>query len=223
MLLLRWPRICADADSDSHGNHFSDGHANRDRDSGRGQSNTQSERHAKSISPADSFGDSDAKRNAQSKRYANTERDSWRRHTHADCRTDRRSTAEPFHARTRADRRRSPDWRLRYHWVEAKTVVIRAIGPSLSRFGVPGALADPILDLFDANQNLIQENDNWREGQEADIIASGIAPSDDRESAVILTLEPSAYTAVVSSSTGANGVGLIEVFDLDRAVGSVLG
>ena len=101
----------------------------------------------------------------------------------------------------------------------AKTVVIRAIGPSLSGFGVPGVLADPILDLFDANQNLIQENDNWREGQEADIMSTGLAPSDDRESAVILTLQPSAYTAVVSSNTGTNGVGLIEVFDLDPAVG----
>jgi hypothetical protein len=104
----------------------------------------------------------------------------------------------------------------------AKTVVIRAIGPSLSGFGVPGALADPILDLFDANQNLIQENDNWRQGQEADIMSTGLAPSDDRESAVILTLEPSAYTVVVSSSTGGNGIGLIEVFDVDPAVGSIL-
>jgi hypothetical protein len=90
----------------------------------------------------------------------------------------------------------------------AARVVIRAIGPSLAQHGVNGALQDPVLDLRDANGMLIRNNDNWRDSQQAEIEATGLAPGDNAESAIIATLPPSAYTAIVA------GVGLVEVYHL---------
>jgi hypothetical protein len=104
----------------------------------------------------------------------------------------------------------------------AKTVLIRAIGPSLRFFGVQNALANPSLELFDLNQNLVQQNDDWRQQQEADISATGMAPTDDRESALLITLQPSSYTAVVGGTNNTTGVALVEIFDLEPDVGSVL-
>jgi hypothetical protein len=104
----------------------------------------------------------------------------------------------------------------------AKTIVARAIGPSLGRRGVTGALADPTLQLFDANGILIAQNDNWRDTQEDDIIDIGLQPSDNRESAIALTLTPSSYTAVMLGQNLTSGIGLIEIFDLEPSVGSVL-
>jgi hypothetical protein len=104
----------------------------------------------------------------------------------------------------------------------AKTVIVRALGPSLGKRGVPGALADPILELFDADGVLILENDNWKEGQENDVIATGIPPTDDREAAIVLSLTPAAYTVLMVGKSNTPGIGLIEVYDLDPAVGSVL-
>ena len=98
-------------------------------------------------------------------------------------------------------------------------VVVRAIGPSLANSGVANALADPTLDLRDANGALVASNDNWRDGRTSDITAAGFAPSDLREAAISTRLRPGNYTVVVSGKNGATGVGLVEIYSLpDRVV-----
>ena len=91
--------------------------------------------------------------------------------------------------------------------------VVRAIGPSLGGFGVVGALQDPTLELHDANGN-VTSNDNWRDTQEAELLADQLAPTDDRESAIAATLVPGAYTAIVSGKNNTSGVALIEFYQL---------
>ena len=93
-------------------------------------------------------------------------------------------------------------------------VIVRAIGPSLSDFGVSGALPDPALELRDGNGALIASNDNWRSDHEAEIIATNLPPSRDAESAIIRTLVAGNYTAIVRGINGATGVGLVEVYNL---------
>jgi hypothetical protein len=94
-------------------------------------------------------------------------------------------------------------------------VLVRAIGPSLTAFGVTGALADPVLELHDANGTLITSNDNWTDStQMADIEATGLAPTNDLESAILMTLAPGSYTAIVAGSGGSTGVALVEVYRL---------
>jgi uncharacterized protein (DUF1800 family) len=93
-----------------------------------------------------------------------------------------------------------------------KTVALRAIGPSLP---VPGALNDPVLELHDATGALVATNDNWRSSQQDLIIAAGLAPADDRDSALIATLDTGSYTVVVHGVNNATGVALVEVYDLD--------
>ncbi|MEY2603605.1 MAG: hypothetical protein QOH31_1386, partial [Verrucomicrobiota bacterium] len=105
---------------------------------------------------------------------------------------------------------------------QPKKVIIRAIGPSLTQSGVPGALQDPTLQLFDANQNSLAINDNWRDSQQAEIEASGHAPLDNRESAMIETLAPGSYTAIISGVNNTTGAALLEVFDLDPASSAIL-
>jgi hypothetical protein len=95
-------------------------------------------------------------------------------------------------------------------------VMIRAIGPSLTQYGVSAALLDPMLELHDCNGSLIGQNDNWRSDQQQQIIASGLAPSDDRESAIIATLQPSGYTAIVRGTNNTTGVALVEVYALEQ-------
>ena len=104
---------------------------------------------------------------------------------------------------------------------QPKKVILRAIGPSLP---VAGALINPFLELRDSAGNLILSNDNWRTNQEQEIIDTGIPPSNDLESAIVATLPAnnSAYTAVVSGANNGTGVGLVEVYDLDRTVDSKL-
>jgi hypothetical protein len=80
-------------------------------------------------------------------------------------------------------------------------VIVRALGPTLTNFGITGALADPTLSLLDANGTLLAFNDNWKNTQQAEITASGKAPPDDRESAIMRTLVPGKYTAVVRGMT----------------------
>ena len=106
---------------------------------------------------------------------------------------------------------------------QPKKVIVRAIGPSLSSF-FPGALADPTLELRDSSGSLIRSNDNWRSDQELEIIPTGIPPSDDLESAIVATLPAnnSAYTAIVRGANGGTGIGVVEVYDLNRAVDSKL-
>lgn len=94
-------------------------------------------------------------------------------------------------------------------------VILRAIGPSLANSGIPNSLADPVLSLFDSNGSLIASNDNWRDTQQAEIIATGIPPSNDLESAIVRDLAPGAYTAIVKGTNNTTGVGLIEVYDLN--------
>lgn len=94
---------------------------------------------------------------------------------------------------------------------EPRRVIVRAIGPSLT---VPGALADPTLELRDANGGLLASNDNWRTSQEAEIIATTIPPSHDLESAVVQTLPPANYTAIVRGQNAATGVALVEAYAL---------
>jgi hypothetical protein len=90
-------------------------------------------------------------------------------------------------------------------------VVVRAIGPSL---GIVGELADPTLELHDHNGALLQFNNDWRTNQEAEIIATTVPPKDNRESAIVRTLAPGNYTAVVRGVNNTTGVALVEVFAL---------
>jgi hypothetical protein len=97
-----------------------------------------------------------------------------------------------------------------------KRVIVRAIGPELTQHGVPNALADPILDLHNNTGVLISSNDNWTDAPNVqDIINSGHAPTDPRESAIITTLPPGNYTAIVRGVSNTTGVALVEVYDLD--------
>jgi len=88
---------------------------------------------------------------------------------------------------------------------------VRAIGPSLP---VAGALADPTLELVNPDGSILASNDNWRSDQEADIIATGVPPTDDAESAIVATLSPNLYTAIVRGANGTTGVALVEVYAL---------
>jgi len=99
-----------------------------------------------------------------------------------------------------------------------KTVVIRAIGPSLANYGVAGSLSNPQLQLVrSSDQTTIAANDDWgTAANAADITSSGFAPANALESAILATLQPGAYTAIVSGVGGATGVGLIETYEVDH-------
>lgn len=94
------------------------------------------------------------------------------------------------------------------------TVVVRAIGPSLAEAGVANPLADPTLDLYDPNGVLILSDDDWRDAQESLIQSTGLAPTNDAESAIIRSLTPGDYTAIVRGKDGGTGVALVDVFNL---------
>jgi hypothetical protein len=94
------------------------------------------------------------------------------------------------------------------------TVLLRAIGPSLSAVGIANALANPTLELRDSNGLLLQYNDNWKDSQQAAIEATGVSPQNDLEAAVLATLLPGSYTAIAAGKDGSMGVGLIEVYNL---------
>ncbi len=91
-------------------------------------------------------------------------------------------------------------------------VLVRALGPSLGQFGVTGTLADPTLELHDENGMLIRSNDNWRDTQQSEIEATGLQPAEDVESALLETLAPGPYTAIVAGKNGLAGVALVEVY-----------
>jgi hypothetical protein len=106
-----------------------------------------------------------------------------------------------------------------------KRVIVRAIGPELTQYGVPNILANPTLELHDGTGALIASNDDWRttiiggiitSDQVADIRNSGHAPGDGRESAIIANLPPGDYTAIVRGVNNITGVALVEVYGLDR-------
>ena len=95
---------------------------------------------------------------------------------------------------------------------EPVRAIVRAIGPSLP---LEGKLANPTLELRDSNGGLVASNDNWRSTQEAEIIATTLAPSSNLESAIVRTLLPSTYTAIVRGAGETSGVGLVEAFALE--------
>ena len=95
-----------------------------------------------------------------------------------------------------------------------KKVIVRGIGPSLQ---VQGALQDPVIELHDSGGALIASNDNWKDSQQGEVEASGVAPSDDRESAIVRTLSPGNYTVVLRGKDNSSGVALVEVYDLSFA------
>ena len=107
-------------------------------------------------------------------------------------------------------------------------MIVRAIGPSLSQFGVPNPLPDPVLELHGPAGFATVIDNNWADdpAQAALIVASGLAPTNNLESAIDATVNPGAYTAVVHGNAGSSGqvgVALIEVYDLSQAVLSKLG
>jgi uncharacterized protein YggT (Ycf19 family) len=115
---------------------------------------------------------------------------------------------------------------------EPKRVIVRAIGPELTQYGVPNALANPTLELHNRTGALIASNDNWRttiiggiitSDQVRDILGSGYAPGDGRESAIIADLPPGNYTAIVRGVNNSTGVALAEVYDLSSDTNSILG
>jgi glucose/arabinose dehydrogenase len=93
-------------------------------------------------------------------------------------------------------------------------VIVRALGPTLANFGITNPLADPTLSLLDANGTQLAFNDNWKNTQQAEITATGKAPPDDRESAIMRTLVPGNYTAVVRGMNNTTGLALVEVYAL---------
>jgi hypothetical protein len=96
-------------------------------------------------------------------------------------------------------------------------VVFRAIGPSLSNFGVPQPVQDPMLEIYNRDGTLIASNDDWESNQKADIQAVGLAPSDTRESAILMrNFEPGPYTAIVRGKGNSVGVGLVEIYDVQQ-------
>ena len=104
--------------------------------------------------------------------------------------------------------------------IDSKTVVLRGLGPTLGQppFNIAGALADPFLQLFDSGGHLIWSNDNWKDSQQAQIQATGLAPPNDLESAIFEVPQPGSYTAILSGKNGTTGVGLVELYDRSPGV-----
>jgi hypothetical protein len=94
------------------------------------------------------------------------------------------------------------------------TVLIRGIGPSMTAQAVPDTLQDPTLELHDGNGTLLRANDNWQDSQAADIQATGIAPTDPRESAILTEIAPGNYTAIIAGKSNGVGNGLVEIYAL---------
>ncbi len=103
-----------------------------------------------------------------------------------------------------------------------KQVLLRALGPTLGQFGVTGALADTTIELHNGAGTIIATNDNWKDSQQAAIAATGKAPPNDLESAILITLAPGNYTVVVRGKNNTTGVGLVDVYDLNQAVNATL-
>jgi hypothetical protein len=105
-----------------------------------------------------------------------------------------------------------------------KRVIVRAIGPSLVNYGITNPLQNPTMELHDHSGAIIASNDNWMDASNKQaIIDSGLAPTNNLESAILTSLNPGAYTAVVRGVNNGTGVALVEAYDLDLAAGSNLG
>ena len=103
-----------------------------------------------------------------------------------------------------------------------KQILIRGLGASLSNFAIVNPLQDPMLDLHDATGKTIATNDNWQTATNADQIPVDFRPADPREPAILATLQPGRFTAVLRGKNGGSGVGLIEMNDLSTGVASKL-
>jgi hypothetical protein len=102
---------------------------------------------------------------------------------------------------------------------EAETLVFRGLGPSIA-VGLPpisNALPDPKLVLVDSQGSTLFTNDDWQDTQAADILDTGLAPADAREAAILITLAPGNYTALLSDAGGAIGVGLLEIYNITNS------
>jgi len=100
-----------------------------------------------------------------------------------------------------------------------KRVIVRGIGPSIRINGapIPGALQDPVIELHRSDGTVLTSNDDWRKSpDQSEIQARGFAPSDDRESALAISLDPGNYTVVLSGKNGGTGVGLVEMYDIEQ-------
>jgi hypothetical protein len=104
----------------------------------------------------------------------------------------------------------------------AKSVVVRGLGPSLSSTGLTDLLLDPVLELRSSNGSLIFKNDNWKDDQRSLIEGTVFEPTDDRESVIVVTLQPGAYTAILTGKGQTTGVGLVEIYDTDATSDSQL-
>ncbi len=99
----------------------------------------------------------------------------------------------------------------------SKTILVRAVGPSLRASGFTDVLADPKVELYDGSGQLVAANDDWVTSmQRKQIIASGLQPTDSKEPALVATIPPGNYTAIVQGANGGSGVGLVEIYDLDQ-------
>jgi hypothetical protein len=96
----------------------------------------------------------------------------------------------------------------------ATRVLIRGIGPSLSGAGIQDALQDPTLELHDGSGTIVATNDNWKDTQQAEIEATGIAPTDDHEAAMLQDISPGNYTAILRGTNNTTGIGLVEVYNI---------
>jgi arylsulfate sulfotransferase len=106
---------------------------------------------------------------------------------------------------------------------DPKTVVLRALGPTLSGFGLSGVLADPVLKVYNSSSTLIASNDNWQDDIGAGYITvNGLAPANPSESALLQNLAPGAYTVIVSGKDPTSGIGLVELYDLSPLPNSKL-
>jgi hypothetical protein len=106
----------------------------------------------------------------------------------------------------------------------SKSVAVRGVGPSLTQFGIGGVLSDPTLEVRDSNNALLFANDNWQDNtaQAGQLAALGLAPQDPKESGIVATLPPGAYTAVLAGKNQETGVGLLEIYDANTAVDAQL-
>jgi hypothetical protein len=97
----------------------------------------------------------------------------------------------------------------------ADAIIVRALGPSLAGSGIPNVLADPQLELRDSNGELVRSNNNWMDdAAQAELISqAGLAPENTQEAAIVESLSPGPYTALLSGTANGTGVGLVEVFD----------
>lgn len=103
-------------------------------------------------------------------------------------------------------------------------LVARGIGPSLSSAGITGALADPVLEIYDSSGALLTSNNDWQDdpAQAELLIAANLAPEDQKESGIAVTLPPASYTAIMAGQNQTTGVGLVEVYDNSHIANSQL-